>query len=153
MTIPIRRYLLLPALVLAAVTSSLVTASAASADVCGTPYCGGVVRVEGNAGNSIAITNCWQSGGFAYGDSHPCMTNGWNNNRYRAGKYLAPGETSVSYRHYYDVDGFRVFRGCTVRGYWESSGSPFSYYRGPSQSSMWVRIGGPARAVITTVSC
>jgi hypothetical protein len=111
-----------------------------------------VVRVLSSAGDSIAITNCWISGGFAYGDSHTCMTNGWHNTKYKAGKYLAPGQRSTSYYYYYDVDGFRVFRGCEVRGYWEG-GSAFTFYRSSSQSSMWVRIAGTGQAVITSVNC
>ncbi|WP_249999128.1 hypothetical protein [Actinoplanes sp. M2I2] len=130
----------------------LAWASPASAAVCHTPGCGGTVRVQSSAGNSIAITNCWSSGSYSYGDSHSCMTNGWNNNAWNAGKYLAPGQTSRSYNHYYDVDGFRVFRGCTVNGMWEG-GSAFTFYRSPSQSSMWVRIVGTNTAVITAVRC
>ncbi|MFI6283130.1 hypothetical protein [Streptomyces sp. NPDC050988] len=146
----------LVALLTAALAAIMITAAnPASAGTCTTPYCGGVVRIPSSAGgnsigNGVAITNCWNSGGFDYGDSHPCMRNGWSNTSYYAGKYLFRGQTSASYYHYYDVDGFRVFRGCTVRGYWDG-GSAFSFYAG--STSMWVRITGTSEAVITSVSC
>ncbi len=131
-------------------TAQLIAPSSASAGTCRTPGCGG--SVSNGTGGTIAVTNCWKTGGFAYGEKHPCMTNGWNLYADNAGVRLGPYDTSDGYYYYYDVDGFRVYSGCTVSGYWQG-GSVFSYYRSPSQSPMWVRIAGLGRANITRIAC
>jgi hypothetical protein len=126
------------------------TPAPAYAGTCTTPGCGGVVY--NNSRSSIAVTNCWTSGGFLYGDTISCMRNGWNAYTYNAGTSITPFSGSDAFYHYYDVDGFRVYKGCRVWGQW-SDGRTFAYNRQGYSTSMWVRITGTARATIYGQQC
>jgi hypothetical protein len=138
-----------------AMASSLLVApmaDQASAGTCTTPYCGGVVI--NNSRTSIGVANCWDTafGGFDYGDQLDCMWNGWNLYAYNAGIRIGPYDSSAGYYHYYDVDGFRVFRGCRVWGEWNGD-RPFSFNRQGYSTSLWVRITGRAWAYIYGYEC
>lgn len=129
------------------------TATPAAAGTCTTQWCGGVV--SNNSSSSIAVTNCWPGTSTRYyGDTLSCMTNGWAYNKRNAGMLLGRGDSTLSYYYYYDTDGFRVFKGCKVIGYWGGlGGTPFSFDRHGYSTSMWVKINNWDYVYISSITC
>jgi len=81
------------------------------------------------------------------------MRNGWNLYAYNAGIRLGTrGDSSLLYRYYYDVDGFRVSRGCWAKGRW-GHGGLFSFNRQGYSTSLWVRLTGKDEASIHSYTC
>ncbi|MFB4271458.1 hypothetical protein [Nonomuraea sp. GTA35] len=128
------------------------TAGPAAAGECATPFCGGTVYNENQNASyrDVVVTNCWQDGPTRVdGALPPCATNGWSSARYRAAWWLVRGQNSSAYKHYYDVDAFRVDAGCVLSG--SLGGSTQSF--GPYSTDKWIKISGTSVLKVYTHRC
>ncbi|MEV0899393.1 hypothetical protein [Actinoplanes sp. NPDC049802] len=139
--------------VVATTTMALVaTAAPAAAGNCTTAFCGGRVYNLATSGKSIGVTNCWDGQLGTYSrETLKCAVNGWTTSSYKAHMNVGPRADSV-HKYYYDVDGFRVLKGCRVTASW-NGGDDKVYDRRGNTVSQWLRMTGTDSVTITSISC
>ncbi|MCG5468900.1 hypothetical protein LADH09A_002800 [Micromonospora sp. LAH09] len=148
-----RRLAAVIAAVLIGVIAQGAVAVPAEAGTCRTRGCGG--RVVNRSGMNIRITNdwCWGTGtAFYVGDKLPCVTQpgNWTANHADA-ELPSGGDSSYTTIYYYDVDAFRVYRGC-ITSYYFGSASDVVHTDQPTISQWW-RIQGKTKVTITSIRC
>ncbi|NMO53959.1 hypothetical protein HH310_22605 [Actinoplanes sp. TBRC 11911] len=132
--------------------ASVVAVAPAQAGTCATRGCGG--RVINRSTMNVRIQNCWSGvAQIVFKDKHDCVK--YPNNWYQknADAELPPGgDSDWTTTFYYDVDGFRAYKGCITQYYWGSDSGNIQTEQ-PGGTSMWIKFSDPLTVTITSIRC